>query len=101
MIDSTDTTTADLFQEPKKKRGRPATGKALSPAERKRRQRRRHVERVRDLMREDVSVSELPMATLTEMLPRLVQWGQSDLVERICAELIVRTETNRKLRDSK
>lgn len=45
MKDTTDTVTADLLPTPKK-RGRPATGNALSAAERKRRQRERDEARV-------------------------------------------------------
>lgn len=89
-----DKVTADLLGEPKK-RGRPATGKALSGAERQRRLRERSKSAVwgdGDLM---AALLHLPMSGLLEELGHAQRAGSVEIVRRICDEIVIRTEKRR------
>lgn len=93
MKHPTDIHTPDLPGLPSepKKRGRPSTGKALSPAERKRKQRRKE----RAAAWKDVDyVSKASVAQLVAELVVCVRDGFVELVEAINAELMKRAKVN-------
>lgn len=78
-----------MLAEPKR-RGRPATGQAMSAAERKRKQRRRAMSMV---------FNDLQKAPLTSILSELshhVSDGHVAEVQKIATELIKRAQTNRR-----
>lgn len=82
MKDPVDTITADLFKSPKG-RGRPKTGKAMTPAERKARQRARDKDTA-GMLRD--APNKVPPRVITETLERergtLAFWAWLELGER-------------------
>ena len=81
-----------MEQENVTKRGRPATGKALTPAERKRVQR----ERDRGLFATTTGgIEALTTSGLIERLHHHVGSGHDALVKEITAELLRRTVANK------
>lgn len=82
MKDPADTFTADLMPSPKG-RGRPKTGKAMTPAERKARQRARDKETAAMLRH---APNKVPPRVITETLERergtLAFWAWLELGER-------------------
>lgn len=85
MIDSKDTKTADLLPAPKK-RGRPATGHALSAAERKRLQRRRFA----DVCPPGEDLARIPLEALYRKASKFIKWGDDGLLQEVCQELLRR-----------
>lgn len=86
MIDKTDTHTKDAF--PSKKRGRPFTGAAMTPAERKRAQRSRDAKKIH-------GSDDYQTATLTGLLEKvshLVTEKKTEQVKAITRELIRRSK---------
>ncbi len=86
MIDKTDTKTKDAF--PVKKRGRPSTGDAMTPAQRKRAQRSRDAKKI-------YGSDDYQTATLTgllEKLSHLVTEKKTEQVKAIARELIRRSK---------
>lgn len=82
-----DTKTPDLLGEPKR-RGRPATGKAMTAAERKRAQR----ERDREAFWKCTPAGEMSTTGLLESLAYAVHRGLSIDAKEIAAELVKRAE---------
>lgn len=68
-----------------KKRGRPATGKAKTAAERKAKQRRLAVSRIYSATTGELQ--SVPLTSLFEELQRAMSQGFKHSAERICAEL--------------
>ena len=85
MKDPTDSSTADLIPEPKK-RGPKPTGKAMTPTERKQQQRKRDREL---LHRADLEVERRPVTVtgLIEAISRAAAAGDADQVETIAQQL--------------
>lgn len=82
--DSKDKTTLPLIPEPKKV-GRPSTGSALTPAQRKAQQRQRDREKVGN-----ENLTEASITALCERLQKTVSMGDVDLVKGITLELMKR-----------
>lgn len=95
MKDQADKVKAELIPMPKK-RGRPATGKAMTAAERKRAQR----ERERQQIWGDFDImgnwQNLTMTALLEGMASAVRAGSVGLVEMIAAELARRAAANKR-----
>lgn len=87
MKDVADNQTLDLIPLPKK-RGRPATGKAISAAQRMRESRRRQVKK---LGVEGQGVAAMTLTGLYDHLRWAVSHRQVSAVEDVAAELIART----------
>ncbi len=84
MKDPTDTQTTDMHPSAPKKRGRPSTGKAMTPAERKRAQRKRDAARFSQVPSDHTSV------TVTGMLERIAaaaKFGMPDALMMYAQEL--------------
>lgn len=94
MKDAADHLTAELIPAPKK-RGRPATGNAMTAAERKRAQR----ERERQQIWGDFDImgnwQTLTLTALLEGMASAVSSGSVVMVEMIGAELARRAQTNK------
>lgn len=74
----------DIPENPSvKKRGRPPTDNAMTPAERKRAQRGRDAQKIYEM--NDYSTATL--SALLEQLPKLIASSNADQVEAITAEL--------------
>lgn len=84
--DSKDKSTLPLIPEPKKV-GRPSTGSALTPAQRKAQQRQRDREKV-----VSENLSDVTITALCEQLQRVVSNGDVDLVKGITLELMKRAK---------
>lgn len=85
MIDAKDSQTGDLLPVPKK-RGRPATGRALSAVERKRLQRKRH----KDVCPPDEDLTQVPLEALYRKASKFIKWGDDGLLQEVCSELLRR-----------
>lgn len=96
MKDTADKLTADLI-EPAKKRGRPATGKALTAAERKRRQRERDRHSFTAIEGENGSQAphEMSMSALIENLSYAVSRGWAIDARKLADELVKRARAKR------
>ncbi len=92
MKDKSDLKTVDAFPTPKK-RGRPATGNAMSAAERKRLQRSRAAAIRFSMCKTDIATA--PVTSLIEELATAVRSGDVDTAKRISAELMRRAKENR------
>ncbi len=93
MIDANDNFTMDAFTEAPRRKGRPPTGKAMTPSARKAAQRRR------DFMAlcTDLGAIDFHGASITsllEYLPKAIAAGRVLAVEAIAAELILRATHN-------
>lgn len=84
MKDANDTKTAELIDTPKR-RGRPASGQAMSAAERKKAQRNRWLD-----MRMRGDLSDVPVSALLDWITRAVRIGAPELVELYAGELAAR-----------
>lgn len=84
MIDKNDVLTVDAFALPR--RGRPRTGKALTPNERKANQRRKAFEALLDHP-ENINFSKLSVSALIERLPNAIKGGRTDIVDGITKRL--------------
>ena len=93
MIDTNDKQTADLIG---KKRGRPATGQAMTAAERKRRQRAKHSKGTLAGHAENLDPTAKPTTTLLELLSKCVSRGDFQRVQIINRELLKRARINAK-----
>lgn len=97
MKNPADTQTLELISTPKK-RGRPSTGRAMSAAERKRRQRTRDSLAVTGAIYFSKSrVVDFDECTTTGLIEHLrigVAEGRPVAVRAICAELVRRAEEN-------
>lgn len=91
-----DTKTADLLGEPKR-RGRPATGQAMSAAERKRAQRMRDRHAFKAIEGEDgqKKPAEMTITALVENLQYAVSKGWAIDARELADELVKRAEANR------
>ena len=80
-----------------KKRGRPSTGKALSPAERKQHQ------KDRDWLNANVNddFSKLTSAGLMEVLQSYMRSGYVNLLDKAVKELYTRARANEAIRETK
>lgn len=76
-----------------KKRGRPATGTAMTPAQRKAAQRERALEQV--AICEDMAAVSTTM--LCELLPIAVNQGRAYLTQEMAQELLKRAKENSRL----
>lgn len=85
MQDPADTVTADLPLE--RKRGRPATGKAMTAAERKRAQRARQDEKVSDALNKKDGLKELSTALLLDELGHCIAGRYAYTAQSILDEL--------------
>lgn len=94
MIDKTDSKTIDAF--PAKKRGRPPTGKAMTPAQRKAAQRKRALLDVRKALEGKVPMSELSLTALITEMEASVRCGDFKTVNRIGFELTERAKKIKK-----
>ena len=92
MIDKTDKKTIDLLGT--KKRGRPVTGSAMTPAERKRAQRQRVRDDLRAVSQGEAKYSELTLTSLFQLLEEAVRFGNPDMVGTIAKELKSRAKSN-------
>lgn len=92
MIDSLDKSTNDIFG--KKKPGRPSTGKAMTPAERKRVQRAKALYDFREALEGKKLMSDISMTALIHELQKCIQFGLVDDVKKINSELLRRTKLN-------
>ncbi len=88
--DSKDKSTLPLIPEPKKP-GRPSTGTALTPAQRKAQQRQRDREKV-----VSDNLSDATITALCESLQKSVSTGDVDLVKGITLELMKRAKVAQK-----
>lgn len=89
MIDKQDLKTVDAF--PFQKRGRPSTGKALTPAQRKARQRAKDWITIAN----SVNRSDLKNMTTTGLLEQLssaVSTKNYDLTKMITSEILIRAK---------
>lgn len=93
MKDTIDTRTPDLLPTPKK-RGRPATGHAMTPAERKREQRRRDQRAI--WMADSPEWQGLTVTGLLEHMGQAVAGGYAGVAQAIANELIRRAAENKK-----
>lgn len=93
MIDKNDKLTQDFIS---KNRGRPATGNAMTPAERKRRQRSRAATELRKAMNGEQSMADLSMTALMHELHYAVKLGQVEIVKKLNAEILKRAKGNAK-----
>lgn len=84
-------------QDAIKRHGRPPTGKALTPAERKQRQ----VDRDWDQSNVHCDVSKLTSAGLMLELSKCMRHGIIFTLDKAVAELYARTKANELLRESK
>lgn len=91
-----DTKTPDMIGEPKR-RGRPATGKALTAAERKRRQRERDRHSLTAIEGENGSRAphEMSMSALIENLSYAVSRGWAIDARELADELVKRARAKR------
>lgn len=80
----------------KRKRGRPATGKAISAQERKRQQRRRSFEEF-CVHINDVNLNSVSLTAMLEHIPKAVKLGRVDLVEKIMLRIVKITKGNTKV----
>lgn len=88
MIDKKDRKTIEAFP----KRGRPSTGKALTPAERKKQQRERAK---KTIWSSDIpDYSQIPTAMLLESLSFAVSTGAPNIAKAITREIIKRAKAN-------
>ena len=71
-----------------RKRGRPSTGRAMSAAQRKARQRTLAVQRIAG----GVAMAEVPLTSLLEELQSCLKAQHGSLARKICAELTRRAE---------
>jgi hypothetical protein len=92
MIDKNDSLTQDAF--PIKLRGRPRTGRAMTDAQRKRNQRRRALNEIRDAMAGKRSFDSVSLTALMTELAAAVRHGYPDTVRAISEELVKRANGN-------
>jgi hypothetical protein len=92
MKDQTDQVTADLIPTPKK-RGRPATGQALSAAARKRKQRERIDSMVWSIPENGgKEPAEMPITALVEGIAQAVGAGAPGVARALADELVRRAQ---------
>lgn len=92
MIDTKDKATVDAFAAPRRK-GRPPSGNAMTPAKRKAAQRRRDF----TALCTDLNAIDFRGASITsllEYLPKAISAGRVMAVEAISQELVVRAQEN-------
>ena len=86
MIDKADKKTRDLLG---KKRGRPATGQAMTAAERKRQQRAR----AKKLLTTPGDLKSLPTSSLVELVAKMVAEGMPENLKQVQRELLARAKS--------
>jgi CRP-like cAMP-binding protein len=89
MKDQADTVTLDLPLS--SKRGRPSTGHALTPAERKRAQRKRDRHVMGEAFSDHARIAEIPTTSLCEALACYVSSGFPRLASVVMTELARRS----------
>jgi len=89
-----DNKTPDMLGEPKR-RGRPATGQAMSAAERKRRQRDRHAFTAIEGETRKKAPQDMSVTALIENLQHAVSKGWAIDARELADELVKRAKANR------
>jgi hypothetical protein len=84
MIDQDDKLTVGELTKPR--RGRPPSGKALTPAQRKASQRRQNFTYLCKHV-DDIDFNTLPLSALLEYLPRAIKGGRVTIVDAITTRL--------------